>query len=1313
MRYLAMTAPISAEKLSETSIEEQIVAASPILEAYGNAKTVMNNNSSRFGKFTKLLYNVPENSQNGNILGSSLETYLLEKSRVVFQALNERNYHIFYFLHEGLGKNNVEYGLESIDKFNYTNQGKCFTPFKDLERFKELKDSLTKFRIDEQVQDTLWKLTAGILNLGNINFIRTGDGFTDIDKKSMKYLQIVSKLWGLKASELEKRLTTQSLKISRNEIIQKVQFDNAVSNRDSIAKGIYENIFLWLAKRINAELLVDNNDDDIDENKTDEENGNYFIGILDVFGFENFYFNSLEQFCINYTNEKLQQYFNFHIIASEQEEYLKESVFWKPLTIPDNEQYIKLVENQKVGFFTLLDSACNGPSKNDTVAFMQTLFKKHKDNQILTKKTKAGSGNWRGEKPKSSGSRRKGAAKFDGFMINHFADDVTYDISKFLIKNSEQVHGDTNKMIKKSTEQIFKEINGVDGLSKQRRRSKKKKSVTAVFYSGIKRLMKSLNQTEPYFVRCINPNKQKSNKVWTESIVEHQLRCGGLIEALRVLKLGYPTRVPYQLLYEKYHGSVTNPLIKNMTAEAFSTSLLIAFDVNENDYELGLTKIFFKPAKAAILDTIMSKAGQPLTKQQNEKITKYIVGKRCKQMIGTLKAGMKLIKMVRMKRAEKQWQEKGRIAAILGGTVMKHLIMARKQIMERKQKHAAIMMQTYFRSMNQRRDFIKKIDQVKMSTDIILQSYKSMQARQGLQIFLDAQVEKTRIAKKREEEEKAAAAAKAKEAAAAATASATKTPTESRSVAGEDVTVETKEPELTREQQLEIARKEQQERVAEAKRIAEQKAQEALESKEREDRELREQIEREKAKQIERGSIESDTKLNKIKDIEAKEARKKAKAEKIAKSKADREQQDRKARKDLEKKRRQRRKNKYRVNEADQTDYDTSSDEEDNLSDPDDGSDEEEEDVETLLPRFHKIAAMGQLFFRHAGSKNRNRPQDRVVKVAFHSNGKPKEISWGSGSRKIAFNDVLYVAYGHYTPVFDVRKDFLDKKKCFSVVAKDGKTLDLEGYSENVAELWVRGLRRLLGQNDEKAEIMAKKNFKNLLNATKEAKKAKSVNKRQINDIMRLQQDLFIMSTHTVFRNLDEERIWNVNQTVRDKFSPKEMYQVALKADIPWRQWQHWIREKVTTYCRENNLVNVETHSHRQQQSAFNIGVPVNNNNNQPQHPANVYPVGHHGSHSMINVVDPYGGYNQYNQYNQYDPYGKYQAQPQPQPQPPQYQSVDSHFHQLQRSLHSQRSLNPQQGGHQQTAANNAGNNNDTDDQKGGTYVEEEKCTLM
>merc|ERR1712129_212338 len=222
---------------------------------------------------------------------------------------------------------------------------------------------------------------------GNIAFKREGDGFVSIDTKSKQYLQILGKLWGLTEKALTDRLTTASIKIMKKTIVKKVTFDEAATNRDSIAKGIYENVFLYLCERINAELYQTDEEDNIQSI--------LFIGILDVFGFENFWINSLEQFCINFTNEKLQQFFNYHIIKSEQEEYIKESVFWTPLTVPDNLEYIEFVQNKDIGFYTLLDSACKAP-KPTTEAFMQTLFKKHGKNACIKKITKPGSGNARG-----------------------------------------------------------------------------------------------------------------------------------------------------------------------------------------------------------------------------------------------------------------------------------------------------------------------------------------------------------------------------------------------------------------------------------------------------------------------------------------------------------------------------------------------------------------------------------------------------------------------------------------------------------------------------------------------------------------------------------------------------------------------------------------------------------------------------------------------------------------------------------------------------------------------------------------------------
>merc|ERR1712130_445099 len=641
--------------------------------------------------------------------------------------------------YKGLPKDkHAQFGILDPKDFYYANQGGAteVPGINDVERYDELSKSLKMMRIDEGIQEDLWSMTMGIFNLGNVNFKKEGDGFAAIDPKSQKYLKELSRLWGVDTKALTKRLTTANIKVVNNTIEKKIQFDAALTNRDSISKGIYENIFLYLCERINAELY-----------QTDEEDlkNVLYIGILDVFGFENFYINSLEQFCINYTNEKLQQFFNYHIIRSEQEEYIRESVFWTPLTVPDNEDYIKFVEDKDYGFFKILDSACNAP-KPTCEAFMQDLFKRHGKNSCIKRISKPGSGNARGGPAKGGKKKKKKSSnKFDGFEIKHFADMVSYQIDKFLVKNMEAVHPDTAKMLKKSKTVLVKEIGG------QGQKGKKKKSVTAVFAGGIRTLMKNLKSTEPYFVRCVNPNMVKSSTVWTESVVEHQLRCGGLVEALKVLKLGYPTRVPYDTLYDEWHGNLNNPLLKNMDKVTFSSALLIAFDVSEADYELGLTKIFFKPAKAAILDTIMSSAGQPLSAEQNAKITTWVVQKRIRQMIGSARSFLELRRRVRLTRAEARWRYSGRIAGLLGGSVMRHLEIARKQILERKRLAGAQAMQSFFRGAFTRSKYLKRISKVQKATTIIWTSYRRWQERIELQKWLDIQVEATRKRKAEEE----------------------------------------------------------------------------------------------------------------------------------------------------------------------------------------------------------------------------------------------------------------------------------------------------------------------------------------------------------------------------------------------------------------------------------------------------------------------------------------------------------------------------------------------------------------------------------
>lgn len=693
-------------------------------------------------------------------------------------------------------------------------------------------------------------------------------------------------------------------------------------------------------------------------------------------------------------------------------------------------------------------------------------------------------------------------------------------------------------MIKKSSRPILQQI--------KQAKSKKKKTVTSVFHKGIKTLMKILEKTEPYFVRCINPNQEKSAKVWDESIVEHQLRVGGLLEALRVLKLGYPTRVPYSTLYEKWHDTVDNPLIKNMDEVAFGTSLLLAFDVNEDDYETGLTKIFFKPAKAAILDEIMAKAGQPLTAEQNAKITEYLVGKRIRQLLGAVRTHIKYRKDIRMKRAAEMWQWSGRICSVLGATVVKQLHITRAAILERKRQEGALAMQSMFRGYLERKGHSTKMAVIKDSVKTVVTAYIAMQTKKVYiaaleQFFLDRAAEKARkraeeLAKMAEEqkkqeeaEEAERKAAKLAEEAAAAKAAAMK------------VVIETPrmQPSLSPEASRQL-RQEQEREQAEQIRAQREKQKVAFKKLQREKTQLALDM-RDTERMQRQATLQANFSNREAVDAAAADAAAKA-------ALLEREQKS----------------------ETPNTDSDTDTD-----SDFDTDSEEDSDfDVNELVENFEQIARLGAKFSRHTGKKIKRKPQLRTVKVSFSEDGKPQTLSWGAGSRAIKMKDIWYISWGHKTPNLIARKDLLDPAKCFSIVGHSEKqVLDLEAYSKREAKIWVKGLRKLKNLTDKRAEELAEMNKSRLLQyASKKDEEKKQLRTKQLK-VVQLQQDLFVMTVEAVYKELEGEGVWNIDQSVKDKFNANTMYDTVLKKDIAWRKWQWFVREQITNYLRENDMV--------------------------------------------------------------------------------------------------------------------------------------------
>merc|ERR1719192_2077107 len=446
--------------------------------------------------------------------------------------------------------------------------------------------------------------------------------------------------------------------------------------------------------------------------------------------------------------------------------------------VPDNSDFVAMIEAKKGGMFALLDSACKAP-KPSPEQFVKEFFKKQGKMKKYLEKAKGPKG-----KKKKGGGKKKGkkGSQWCGFLIHHFCDDVIYTADLFLDKNMDAIHPDSAKMFLASKMPMVQMI-GAGSHHKKKKKKKKSKSVCAFFSGQLINLINTLDVTEPYFCRAMKPNWNKSKSEWDDVLVEDQLRSGGLIEALRVLKLGYPTRVPYQKIWDKFHGKIKNPLVNNLDQMGFAQAVLMAFGVDQTTYELGLTKIFFKPAKAAVLDEIMASADKPMSAEQNAMIVKFVQEKRAKQMIGVCKVFLKLSLRIRFKRARENLAKWGRVLGMASHTIVRHADYA-KNAMKIK---AAQAIQSYFRSMDAKKTMGPQIAEKKTAATTVFQMWRRFEERTKLMLWLTencasakARAEELKNMSpeekaQREEKRKAERAAKAaKMAAAAAEADAAK-----------------------------------------------------------------------------------------------------------------------------------------------------------------------------------------------------------------------------------------------------------------------------------------------------------------------------------------------------------------------------------------------------------------------------------------------------------------------------------------------------------------------------------------------------------
>ncbi|XP_017698241.2 myosin-8-like [Phoenix dactylifera] len=559
MRYLAYIGGRAAAE--GRTVEKLVLQSNPVLEAFGNAKTVRNNNSSRFGKFVEIQFD-----QRGRISGAAIRTYLLERSRVCQVSDPERNYHCFYMLCAAPPEDVERFKLRNPGTFRYLNQSNCFEleGVDDSKEYLETRKAMDIIGISSDEQDAIFRVVAAILHLGNIEFAegKETDSSELKDEKSWFHLRTAAELFMCDAKALEDSLCKRIIVTRDENIIKSLDPEAAALSRDALAKIVYSQLFDWLVNKINNSIGQD----------PDSKN---LIGVLDIYGFESFKTNSFEQFCINLTNEKLQQHFNQHVFKMEQEEYTKEEINWSYIEFVDNQDVLDLIEKKPGGIIALLDEACMLPrSTHET--FAQKLYQSFKNHKRFSK-------------PKLSPS---------DFTISHYAGDVTYQTELFLDKNKDYVVAEHQALLNASKCSF---VSGLcPPLSEDSSKSSKFSSIGSRFKQQLQALLETLNATEPHYIRCVKPNNLLKPAIFENNNVLQQLRCGGVMEAIRISCAGYPTRRAFYEFIDRF-GILAPDVLDGSCDEATASKRLLE-KVDIKGYQIGKTKVFLRAGQMAQLD---------------------------------------------------------------------------------------------------------------------------------------------------------------------------------------------------------------------------------------------------------------------------------------------------------------------------------------------------------------------------------------------------------------------------------------------------------------------------------------------------------------------------------------------------------------------------------------------------------------------------------------------------------------------------------------------------------------------------------------
>ncbi|XP_037696716.1 unconventional myosin-VIIa isoform X3 [Choloepus didactylus] len=577
-------------------IEQQVLEATPILEAFGNAKTIRNDNSSRFGKYIDIHFN-----KRGAIEGAKIEQYLLEKSRVCRQAPDERNYHVFYCMLEGMSKEQKKkLGLGQATDYNYLAMGNCITceGREDSQEYANIRSAMKVLMFTDTENWEISKLLAAILHLGNLQYeARTFENLDTCEVLFSPSLATAASLLEVNPPDLTNCLTSRTL-ITRGETVSTpLSREQALDVRDAFVKGIYGRLFVWIVDKINAAIYK--------PPSQEVKNSRRSIGLLDIFGFENFSVNSFEQLCINFANEHLQQFFVRHVFKLEQEEYDLESIDWLHIEFTDNQDALDMIANRPMNIISLIDEESKFPKGTDTT-MLHKLNSQHKLNANYIP-------------PKNNHETQ--------FGINHFAGIVYYETQGFLEKNRDTLHGDIIQLVHSSRNKFIKQIFQADvamflcgyssGTLRQSAASakgaetrKRSPTLSSQFKRSLELLMRTLGACQPFFVRCIKPNEFKKPMLFDRQLCVRQLRYSGMMETIRIRRAGYPIRYSFVEFVERYRVLLpgVKPAYKQGDLRGTCQRMAEAVLGTHDDWQIGKTKIFLKDHHDMLLEVERDKA---------------------------------------------------------------------------------------------------------------------------------------------------------------------------------------------------------------------------------------------------------------------------------------------------------------------------------------------------------------------------------------------------------------------------------------------------------------------------------------------------------------------------------------------------------------------------------------------------------------------------------------------------------------------------------------------------------------------------------